>query len=164
MDGTGLAGGKVKRRTITKTSLFPAAKEEVFEKLKTLGTLQYVAAPLASFSALDGGTDLIWRKGEDFAFRLKLFGFLPLGIHTIHVVEFDAATCQILTHESNQHVPIWNHRILLEPIQPGVTRYTDDVEIDAGWKTPIVCAWAKCFYVHRQKRWRKLLAQSNPVP
>lgn len=153
----------MKRRTITKTSVFPAAREDVFERLKALRTLQYIAAPLASFSPLEGSAGLTWREGEDFAFRLKLFGFLPLGIHKIHVLAFDAAAFQISTKESNPHVPVWNHRISLESTLAGETRYTDEVEIDAGWKTPLVCAWAKRFYAHRQKRWRKLLSRPGSM-
>lgn len=147
----------MKRRMISKTSIFPASKEEVLEKLKALRTLQYIAAPFASFSVLNGSNDLIWSQGKEFAFYLKLFGFLPLGIHRIRVVEFDTVTGRIYTQESNKHVPVWNHSILLTSTQAGETLYTDEVEIDAGWKTPIVYGWAKCFYAHRQKKWRKLL-------
>lgn len=31
------------------------------------------------------------------------------------------------------------------------TKYTDIVDIDAGWKTVFVYLWAVCFYSHRQK-------------
>lgn len=46
-------------------------------------------------------------------------------------------------------------------IDDNVTEYTDEVEIYAGWKTPIVYLWAKMFYGHRQKKWIKLLTQRN---
>ena len=141
----------MKRKIITRTSIFPAAKEEVFRRLRMLSTLQYVASPFASFSPLSGNEDLIWREGVDFAFQFKLFSFIPLGIHKIHVVEFDETSCRIYTNEANTHVPVWNHHISLQSTQTGETRYTDEVEIDAGWKTLIVYSWAKCFYAHRQK-------------
>jgi len=33
---------------------------------------------------------------------------------------------------------------------------TDRVHIDAGMLTPLVAAFARLFYAHRQKRWRAL--------
>ncbi|MEA5146790.1 MAG: hypothetical protein VB041_12215, partial [Candidatus Limiplasma sp.] len=60
--------------------------------------------------------------------------------------------------ESNKHVPFWNHDILLEVIDDAHTRYTDVVTIDAGWKTIFIYVWARCFYSHRQRKWKKMLS------
>ena len=54
-------------------------------------------------------------------------------------------------------MPVWNHDITLCTIDPAHTRYTDRVSIDAGWKTPFVYVWARCFYAHRQRKGSKLL-------
>jgi len=147
----------MKSRTVMKTSIFPSPKEVVFKRIKELSTLQYVAAPFASFAPLNVGMSSVWRENEDFAFRFKLFCVLPFGVHRIRVVELDEALHTIYTEETNAHVPTWNHRITLKATEAGETQYTDEVEIDAGWKTPLVCLWAKCFYAHRQKKWLKLL-------
>ena len=147
----------MKSRTVTKTSVFPAAKEVVFSRLKELKTLQYIATPFATFTPVNSAENLIWEKNRDFAFRFKLFSILPLGIHTIHVVEFDELSCEIYTNERNPYVPVWNHRINLKETGTGKTQYTDEVEIYAGWKTPFVYLWAKRFYAHRQRKWLKLL-------
>ena len=40
----------MKTKTIHCTSVFPANIDEVFNKLQKLGTLQYAAAPYASYS------------------------------------------------------------------------------------------------------------------
>ncbi len=63
----------------------------------------------------------------------------------------------ILTNETNTYVPVWNHEIILEKLDENTTKYTDIVEIEAGWKTVFVCVGAKCFYGHRQRKWRKSL-------
>lgn len=149
-------------RIISQTSIFPSSQEVVFNRLKQLRTLQYIAAPLATFAPVDGVNNLTWRAHEQFAFHFKLFGILPLGVHTIQVLEFDEASCQVYTKESNKHVPTWNHRIILKSTSARETQYTDEVEIDAGWKTPFVCLWAKFFYAHRQRKWVKLLRR-NPA-
>lgn len=57
----------------------------------------------------------------------------------------------IYTNESNTHVPVWNHKILIEKIDDNHANYTDIVDIDAGWKTVFIYLWAVCFYSHRQK-------------
>ena len=35
-------------------------------------------------------------------------------------------------------------------------RDTDEVEIQAGWKTVFIWLWARAFYTHRQRKWIKL--------
>ena len=63
----------------------------------------------------------------------------------------------IFTNETNTHVPVWNHEIVLESVDENNTKYTDIVAIEAGWKTVFVYLWAICFYTHRQRKWKKLL-------
>lgn len=147
----------MKHRVILKSVIFPATQEVVWEKLQKLATLQYIAKPFASFLPLDKTDDFTWEENKTFWFQFKLFGFIPFGTHTIHVIQFQKASYEIYTHEANTHVPIWNHRITLKAVGKDKTAYTDEVEIYAGWKTPFVCLWANCFYAHRQKKWLKLL-------
>lgn len=147
----------MKNRTLTKTSIFHANEGTVFAMLRDIKTLQTVAYPLATFSALDKNKALVWNEGSVFQFKFKLFDTIPFGIHTINVVEFNEKSYRIYTNESNTHVPIWNHRIILSPIDESRVKYTDEVEINAGWKTPFVYLWAKCFYSHRQRKWIELL-------
>jgi len=158
-------GGKwiMKRKTIIKTSRFPASEKNVFNKLKSMQTLQYIASPYATFTPINGGGDLNWKEGETFSFHFKLFGVIPFGVHTIKVIDFDEKTYRIYTNESNTYVPIWNHSILLKPLGDDGSQYTDEVEIYAGWKTPFVYLWAKCFYAHRQKKWVKLLSNQGAL-
>lgn len=145
-----------KRMTVEKTSVFPAGKDVIFQKLQQVETLQYIARPYAVFDQVDENARMEWRPGEQFQFRFRLFGIVPFGVHHIQVERFDAEQ-GIFTRESNKHVPVWNHEIVLEIIDETHTRYTDRVEIEAGWKTYFVHLWANLFYAHRQRKWRKLL-------
>ena len=140
---------------IIKTSIFPASKEKVFGKLQRLELLQHIAKPYATFTPI-GEKISVWEPGKSSAYKFKLFGIIPFGTHTINVLSFDMDD-GIYTHEGNEHVPVWNHRIVLNGLPDNRCIYTDIVEIDAGWKTLFVFLWAKCFYTHRQKRWIKLL-------
>lgn len=146
----------MKTRTISVSSLFPAPIDKIWDKLQSLDTLRYIAAPFLSFAPL-GGAETVWREGRTARFGLKMFGLIPMGTHTIKVIEFNRDTLAIYTNESNKATPVWNHRILLEKIDDNLTRYTDEVEIGAGRKTAAIALWSKFFYKHRQKKWLNLL-------
>ena len=142
--------------TVKKSSVFPAAKDEIFSRLQKLKTLQYIAHPYATFKSVDDTEELTWQEDSAFAFHFKLFALIPFGVHTIKVIQFDIEK-GIYTQEGNKHVPVWNHKIILEKIDENTTKYTDIVEIQAGWKTLFVYLWANSFYAHRQRKWKRLL-------
>lgn len=143
------------KMTVKKTSVFSAKQSNVFGLLQRFDTLAYIAKPYATFKNIDGQTELVWEVGKSFSFDFKMFGFISLGVHIINVKEFNIDN--IYTNEGNPFCPIWNHRIILKEIAERKTEYTDEVEIEAGWKTPFIYLWAKAFYSHRQKKWIKLL-------
>ena len=139
---------------VQRTSIFPADREAVFQKLRRLETLQYIAWPYASFEPVDGAAGG-WSAGTTSSYRFRLFGRIPFGTHTIHIVRFDREG--VSSREGNEHVPVWNHEIRLRPLDGGRTEYTDRVEIRAGWKTVFAWLWARAFYAHRQRKWIRLL-------
>ena len=143
---------------VRKSSVFPASRDVVFEKLQKLETLQTIAKPYASFEPA-GAVDPVWSAGSTSAYRFRLFCVIPFGTHTIHIVRFDAEG--VSSREGNKHVPVWNHDIRMIPLDDKHTEYTDQVEIRAGWKTLFVWFWAKAFYAHRQRKWIKLLAEER---
>ncbi len=151
----------MKSKTVNASSIFPASKDQIFDLLKDFETLSQIARPYVSFEPIDGETDLIWQEGKTFVFKTKLFGFIPFGSHKIKVLEFNKN--RIYTNESNTFVPTWNHEIVLEEIDQNQTKYTDKVEIFAGWKTPFVYLWAKLFYHHRQRKWIEILNAQRDV-
>ena len=144
---------------LIKTSIFPASKEIVFGKLQRLELLQHIAKPYATFTPI-GERISVWESGKSTAYKFKLFGIIPFGLHTINVLSFDLED-GVYTHEGNVHVPVWNHRIVLYGLPDNRCLYTDIVKIDAGWKTLFVYLWAKCFYAHRQRKWIKLLKEGE---
>ena len=134
---------------VQKTSVFPAGRDAVFQKLQKLETLQYIAWPFATFAPV----------GSTSSYRFRLFGVIPFGTHTIHIVRFNPEG--IRSREANEHVPVWNHDIIIAPVDANHTEYTDRVEIRAGWKTAFIWVWANAFYAHRQRKWIRLLRDGN---
>ncbi|MBR3240944.1 MAG: hypothetical protein IKF99_21220 [Oscillospiraceae bacterium] len=143
---------------VQKTSVFPASRDVVFQKLQRLETLQTITKPYATFEPL-GNATTVWTVGSKSSYRLRLFGFIPFGTHTIRIVRFDPDG--VSSREGNRHVPVWNRDILLVPTDENHTEYTDRVEIKAGWKTIFIWLWAKAFYAHRQRRWIRLLKEGE---
>ncbi len=145
-----------RKRIVKRTSVFPASKGKIFKLLQKFEILSRIAYPYITFTPINNSKELLWKAGETFVFKAKLLGFIPFGIHTINVIEFDE-TKRIYTHEKNTYVPIWNHEITLKKLSETETEYTDIVEIYAGWKTYFVYIWAKWFYAHRQRKWMKII-------
>ena len=143
---------------VQKTSVFPAGRDAVFQKLQKLETLQYIAWPFATFEPV-GNAVLTWTAGGTSSYRFRLFGVIPFGTHTIHIVRFNPEG--IRSREANEHVPVWNHDIIMEPVDANHTEYTDRVEIRAGWKTAFIWVWGNAFYAHRQRKWIRLLRDGN---
>ena len=144
-------------KTVKRTTVFPASRELVFNKLQQLETLQFIAFPYATFTPVDHDDHLIWKAGISSSYRFRMCGIIPLGIHTIYIDRFDID--EISSREGNGFVPVWNHKIHLKDLGDK-TEYTDEVDIDAGWKTLFVWLWARAFYAHRQKRWLRLLPKA----
>ena len=88
---------------VKKTSIFPAPKETVFQKLQQLEMLQYIARPYATFESV-GKAVHTWTVGSTSSYRFRLFGLIPFGTHTIHIVRFDPDG--VSSREGNEHVPV----------------------------------------------------------
>ena len=88
-----------------------------------------------------------------------LFGVAPVGWQAI-VISFPEPEGNTRFVRDNGYGPLiarWDHWIEIAPgAEPDTTRYTDRVIIEAGLLTPIITAFARFFYGHRQKRWRAL--------
>jgi len=86
------------------------------------------------------------------------FGLFPIGEQTIGI-EYPLEDGRRRILRDNGHgalIKQWDHWIFVEPDGEG-TRYTDRVDVDAGLLTPFVSAFARIFYRHRQRRWRRLV-------
>lgn len=151
-------GKKVMGCRVTVTSDFHSNIENIWDKIQDVDTLREICKPKAIFISCDN-SPLLWKEGKSFVFKLFLHGFLPVGRHTINVIKMDKASREIDTEEYNDTVIIWNHYIKMEEISQQVTRYTDTVDLYAGYFTSIAAWWTLKFYKHRQRKWQ-IIAKS----
>ena len=139
-DGKRVVGCK-----IVVTSVFETDIENIWCKIQDIDTLREICKPKASFISYDD-VPSVWKEGETFCFKLFLHRFIPIGKHTISIIKIDKKSREI-----------WNHYIQMEKIAENVTRYTDSIELHAGYLTQFAAWWALKFYKHRQKKWQEII-------
>lgn len=132
-----------------------ASPDEVWRRVQRPETLRFVARGLLGFAAERLPRD--WREGTEVSMRLWLAHVVPAWRHTIRIVRLDPAARRIVTEEGGGLVRRWRHTVSVDPIANGRTLYRDEIAIDAGVLTPVVALFARAFYAHRQRRWKKWL-------
>lgn len=144
--------------TVALSTTLVCTPDEAFAHVRTSALLLHVAAPLIRFTPMGGAQfPAIWEPGEYRAW-MWLFGVIPVGWQAV-VISEPPAEGDTRFIRDNGYGPLikrWDHWIAIAPREGGTTHYTDRVEIDAGLLTPLIAAFARVFYAHRQRRWRAL--------
>lgn len=144
------------------SSHFPCTQAELWQRIIEPGSLQFVASPLLTFVPVE--SDALkgeWQVDGDYSLQLYFMNFVPLGRHTIRLVKIDRSTSTIVSEERGSLARVWNHRIHFQEVAPGKLAYVDEIEICAGWLTPLIWTFAHVFYRHRQRRWKVLLKTND---
>jgi hypothetical protein len=140
----------------------PCSENELWQRIIEPGSLQFVASPILSFvPAEDCDLEGEWQVGRPYPLKLYFLKVIPLGRHTIQLVKIDKDTNTIASRESGLLARVWNHTISFREVSPGVVSYKDEIEIRAGWLTPVIWLFAQLFYRHRQRRWKALLRRQG---
>lgn len=128
-----------------------AAPEKVWNAVQSYSTLRHVMRGLIGFA---GSMPDRVQAGDSVDVRLWFFHLLPAWRHTIGIEAVNAPLRTIQSRETGGLVKRWDHLIRVSPGREGQTDYTDEIEIEAGVFTPLVCLWAHAQYRYRQWRWR----------
>lgn len=133
--------------------------EKLWEEIVNPSSLQFVAAPILYFHPIKG-TDLNskWEINREYNLRLYFLKFILLGFHKIIVKNIDISKNEIVSNESGLLARVWNHTIKFEAINPDQIKYTDIIEIKAGFLTVFVWLFSHFFYRHRQRKWKMILS------
>ncbi|WP_109523537.1 MULTISPECIES: hypothetical protein [Nocardia] len=145
-------------RTIRVQTELPTDADRVWQAMRSPATFLYLCRGLFGVPALAGRVEP-FRVGERGTAWLFAFHIIPAYRHTIGIVDIDDATTTIRTNEHGGIIRTWNHTLHVERLGPDLCRYTDTVEIDAGFATPVVTLAAVGIFRYRQRRWRKLVDQ-----
>jgi hypothetical protein len=141
-------------------STWDCPPSRVWDEVQTSRLLLEVASPLVRLSPVDAAEFPVrWSAGTTLRCRSRLFGVIPLGVRTLHFERIDHAAREIQTRECDPLIRRWDHLIRVADAGAGCTRYSDSIEIDAGWLTLPVWLFAQWFYRHRHRRWRAVAAR-----
>lgn len=140
------------------TTKFDATSKELWKEIVNPVSLQKVSAPILTFTP-KAGTDFSkpWSTNNRYDITLHLGGIIPMGSHSIRVIEMDRENNVILSEETGHLAKVWNHTITFSD-KNGKLEYTDEVEIKAGLFTFPIWLFANLFYRHRQRNWKKMLS------
>ncbi|MEL6238981.1 MAG: hypothetical protein AAFQ90_10360 [Pseudomonadota bacterium] len=145
-------------RTVELTTQLDCTPDEAWARVGSSDLLRHITAPLIRFAPDAPGFPRQWQVGEYKAW-MWLFGVIPLGWQAI-VISFPKPRNGTRFVRDNGYGPLirrWDHWIEIAPgARPGTTRYTDSVTIEVGFLAPLIAVFARVFYTHRQKRWRRL--------
>lgn len=134
--------------------------DEVWNRLKKVSTLHYVADPILKFEAVHPNVfPEEWHDG-DYETSLSLFGYIPFGRQHI-VIEIPNTisndTKVLIDHGYGSMVRTWKHTITLVRNTDLKTNYQDEVIIQAGVLTPFVWIFAWLFYRWRRRNWYRFI-------
>jgi hypothetical protein len=141
-------------------SVFECSAPLAWEELQKSALLLRVAAPWLGIRCR--GPQRLpqrWSEGSSYLLQLSLFNLVPLGAHTVYFESIDRDRLEIQTRESGPFVSQWDHRITIRSVPQSGCLYIDEVEIKAGWLTPVVAFLAQRFFRHRHKRWAAVARQ-----
>lgn len=88
--------------------------------------------------------------------KVWILHILPPTPHEVRFLRADDVTMQVETSEQGGPVLVWKYQLKVDAVHSLLRRYTDRIEIHAGWLTPVVWLFASVFYRYRQMQWRKL--------
>ena len=145
-------------KTVEISTELAAEPATVWHHVRRPELLNYVSKGVVGFQPLEPATwPDTWSEGE-YTAAMKIFG-IPSRWQVIGIefLESDGRTYRLRDNGRGRDIAVWDHMIEVAPAGLG-TRYTDRVRVDAGWRTPIIAAFAHFLYSHRQKRWRRLVA------
>lgn len=130
----------------------PLPAETAFALAQKPATFSYVVRGLFRVSGLPERAD--FGEGDELSGRIWWLGAIPSWRHHLRLVH--VGPNELYTNERGGPVRVWNHRLTFTPLGDARCRYTDEIELDAGWQTPFVWLFAQLAFRYRQRRWRAL--------
>ncbi|MFF0817382.1 hypothetical protein ACFYVR_19795 [Rhodococcus sp. NPDC003318] len=137
---------------VTVTTELPMSADAACALATKPELFRYLVQPILRIPAPDLPDRI--EPGAQAAARLWWFGVVPTWMHHLTVVRLGPT--EIYTNEHGGPVRTWNHRLTFTPTGENSCRYTDEVEIEDGWRGIPIQLFAALLFRYRQRRWRAL--------
>lgn len=140
---------------------FDIPRDIFWERIQNVSSLIEICKPLISFKSYSGNLPYRWDVLKTYHFKLSMYQFFPALKHSICIKSIDKSSYEVISEEYNKLITVWNHTIKMKELDKNKTHYIDIVDIHAGILTYVVALWSIRFYMHRQKKWIKLLLKGS---
>ncbi|MGB0439966.1 MAG: hypothetical protein ACPGFC_07670, partial [Paracoccaceae bacterium] len=144
-------------QTVTNVLDYDVSVDRLWAVAMDYSALAYCMRGKVRFSHLPDGRPY---SGQVIDLRVSLLGVLPWQPYRIEMLEFSEEDRVMQSLEQGSGVQMWRHRATATETATG-SRLTDVIDIEAGWKTPVVAAWARWMYQGRHKPRLELLASGQ---
>ncbi|MCI5043456.1 MAG: hypothetical protein MRY72_02065 [Aquisalinus sp.] len=143
---------------ITVTALYDGNADAIFREAMNLSELVEAMSGLATYEGLPEEPA---KEGETYTVDVTMWGFLKTRGHVMHVETLDYENRIIQSREHNPAIRRWDHNLSVQPLGDKVL-WTDQIELDAGWRT--FGAARFCAYVYqRRHKYRKALKITRTI-
>lgn len=144
-------------RTVKVTHSYDVAAERLWALATDYDALIAIAENMVRFDGLPKGR---LEEGQEVKTRVSLFGLLPWQPYVIRVLTSDDANMTMISDENGAGVETWRHTLTVTGDDTS-SQLTDEIQIEAGWMTPLVAMWAAIMYRKRHKPRLRLLADGT---
>ncbi|MBF0119681.1 MAG: hypothetical protein HQK79_12655 [Desulfobacterales bacterium] len=137
-------------------SYFETSADKAWELLKKTDTFLFITHGFLDFTNKKKWPEEFY-NGLEINTKLIFFNILPAWKHCLKITKINELDKELYSNECGGFINTWNHLIKIEPETDCRCKYTDQVEINAGFLTPAVWLYANIFYRYRHYRWKKLI-------
>ncbi|MGB7316829.1 MAG: SRPBCC family protein [Planktotalea sp.] len=144
-------------KTVRLSHVYEHSPQAVWSVATDFDCLQEAVRGLLVFEGMPKGS---LHQGQVIDVNVSMFGVLPAQPYHMELAEFDAAEMRFVSKERGMGVEHWHHRLSVVPHAQGA-ELIDEIEIEAGWRTPMIAAWARYMYKRRHKPRLAMLARQS---
>ncbi|OJI94218.1 polyketide cyclase/dehydrase/lipid transport protein [Planktotalea frisia] len=144
-------------KTVRLSHIYEHTPRDVWRVATDLECLQEAVRGLLSFEGMPKG---VIHQGQVVDVKVSMFGILPAQPYRMELIEFDDAEMRFKSNEVGMGVEHWQHSLRIVPHAQGAELH-DEIEIEAGWRTPLIAVWARFMYKRRHKPRQKMLLRHS---
>jgi ligand-binding SRPBCC domain-containing protein len=144
-------------KTVRIENSYPYPADRVWALATDFASFTEVMDGIVTFEGLPTGRT---ETGQKISVQVSVLGKLPKQSYHMEVVECDDQTMLLRSSERGAGIKSWRHTLRVIPTLDGC-KLTDEIEIDAGWKTPVFALWARYVYNARHKPRLRILARGS---
>ncbi len=145
-------------KTIRLSHIYPHSPRQVWQVATDLDCLNEAVPGLLSFEGMPSGAI---HKGQVVDVKVSMFSVLPAQPYRMELIAFDDNKMWFNSNEVGMGVTHWQHSLQVLPHAQGA-ELIDEIEIEAGWRTALIAAWARFMYKQRHvPRLKMLVRQSS---